>query len=137
MYFMITILTLMVGLGYGVIIKTFMRYLDDKSGEITSPGYPGDYPNNVNYTWMIRTGHNKSNVTITVIDMDIEKCDDYLDIQEVDPCCYTLFLKCARTQRESKYPLYLTAEGQEKDSVYLGQYSFKLAHHYLQQFPKQ
>lgn len=63
----------MFSLGYVSTRDVFIEYRDDKCGQITSPGYPGNYPNNVNYTLMIRTGHSKSNVTITVIDMDIKK----------------------------------------------------------------
>ena len=50
-------------------------------GQITSPGYPGNYPNNANYTWIIRTGHLGAKVEIKIIYMDIKEwipCEDYL-----------------------------------------------------------
>ncbi|XP_056008672.1 mucin-2-like isoform X2 [Ostrea edulis] len=100
-----TILSIIDFLGYGSTRDVFMGYLDEKSGQITSPDFPATYPNNVNCTWLIRTGHPQSNVTITVIDMDIKEwnpCDDYLKIQEVDPCCFTVFKRCGAMQSEKR-----------------------------------
>ncbi|XP_052713941.1 blastula protease 10-like [Crassostrea angulata] len=76
-----------------------LQYEDGISGQITSPGYPGNYPNDVNYTWIIRTGSHSANVTFRVIDMNIEKwgpCDDYLEIMEIEPCCFRLFKRCGQ-----------------------------------------
>lgn len=60
-----------------------LQYEDGISGQITSPGYPGNYPNNVNYTWIIRTGNPSAKVTFRIIEMSIEgwgPCDDYLEV---------------------------------------------------------
>ena len=56
------------------------------SGEITSPGYPGNYPDNVNYTWILRTGHLNATVNFTILDSNISEpyippCDDYLQVR--------------------------------------------------------
>ena len=55
-------------------------------GQITSPGYPLNYPNNANYTWIIKTGHQKAEVEIKIEFMDIKKwspCDDYLLVRRL------------------------------------------------------
>lgn len=59
-----------------------LKYIDGISGQITSPDYPGNYPNNANYTWIIRTGSRSAKVTFRIIEMNIEKweCDDYLEV---------------------------------------------------------
>lgn len=74
-----------------------LQYEDGISGQITSPGYPGNYPNNVNYTWIIRTGNHSANVTFRIIEMNIKQwrsCDDYLEITEIEPCCFRLLKQC-------------------------------------------
>ncbi|XP_062582116.1 uncharacterized protein LOC134243895 [Saccostrea cucullata] len=76
-------------------------YLYDSSGTITSPGYPGNYPNNVNYTWVISTGFQQAKIYFSIHDFDIRKhkyypCDDYLEIKEVEPCCHTLLNRCGK-----------------------------------------
>uniref|UniRef100_A0A8W8JXE7 CUB domain-containing protein n=1 Tax=Magallana gigas TaxID=29159 RepID=A0A8W8JXE7_MAGGI len=76
-----------------------LRYEDDISGQITSPGFPRNYPNNVNYTWIIRTGSHPANVAFRIIEMSIKKwrpCDDYLEITEIEPCCFRLFKQCGQ-----------------------------------------
>ena len=40
------------------------------NGEITSPGYPRNYPENINYTWILETGHLNADVTFTILDSD-------------------------------------------------------------------
>ena len=69
---------------------------DGKSGEITSPGYPANYPDNVNYTWILRTGHLNANMTFTILDSDISEpyfppCDDYLQVRKATSPCQTPF----------------------------------------------
>nr|XP_022320849.1 CUB and sushi domain-containing protein 3-like isoform X2 [Crassostrea virginica] len=83
------------------------------SGEITSPGYPGNYPNNANYTWILRTGHLKANVTFTILKFDIIKhnftpCEDYLQITEKEPCCMLALKRCGQFNQFS-----LTVTGKE------------------------
>ena len=61
--------------------STVVTYKNDTYGQITSPGYPGNYPNNANYIWIIRTGHRRAKVEIKIIYMDTREwnpCDDYL-----------------------------------------------------------
>ena len=66
-----------------------------ESGEITSPDYPANYPDNINYTWILRTGHLKANVTFTILNFDIIKhnftpCEDYLQVRKtIYPCLIT------------------------------------------------
>ena len=55
-------------------------------GSITSPGYPSQYPNNSNSTWIINAPHNASEVLIEIHDQDIEdtpgfKCTDFLEVR--------------------------------------------------------
>ena len=69
------------------------------NGEITSPGYPRNYPDNINYTWILRTGHLNANVTFTILDSDISEpyfppCDDYLQVRKtISPCQNPLYTK--------------------------------------------
>ena len=58
-----------------------------ENGEITSPGYPANFPDNIKYTWILRTGHLNANVTFTILDFDISEpdfshCDDYLQVRK-------------------------------------------------------
>ena len=67
-----------------------------ESGEITSPGYPANYPDNINYTWILRTGHLNANVTFTILDSDISEpyfppCDDYLQVRKSTYLCQNSF----------------------------------------------
>ena len=59
----------------------FLTYENGIYGQISSPGYPGNYPNYANNTWILRTGHQKANVTVNIAMMSIREwspCDDYL-----------------------------------------------------------
>ena len=63
-----------------------MTYKNGMYGQLTSPGYPGNYPNNANYTWIIKTGHRQAEVEIKIEFMDIKKwspCDDYLLVRRL------------------------------------------------------
>lgn len=75
-----------------------LKYEDGISGDIKSPGYPGNYPNNANFTWIIRTGSPSAIVTFRIIEMNIEKwrCDDFLEITEIEPCCFSPFKRCGQ-----------------------------------------
>ena len=70
-----------------------------ESGEITSPGYPANYPENVTYTWILRTGHLNANVTFTILESDISEpyfppCDKYLQVRKtISPCQSPLYTK--------------------------------------------
>ncbi|XP_062615521.1 protein SpAN-like [Saccostrea cucullata] len=74
-----------------------MEIINTNKGQFTSPGYPGNYPNNANYTWIIRTGHTAANIKFRTHDMAIKHtyaCDDYLEIKRVEPCCLNAFNRC-------------------------------------------
>ena len=56
-----------------------------RSGQIYSPGYPADYPNNINYTWTLVSGNNNTIVNFTIVDLQAESdsklsCFDYLTV---------------------------------------------------------
>ncbi|XP_062615519.1 cubilin-like [Saccostrea cucullata] len=82
-----------------------VEYLDINQGQITSPGYPGKYTNNVKHAWEIRTRPNLTYFIFTIHDMDIP-CGDYLKIEEVNPCCHTPFYKCGK-MHEQKRTVYV------------------------------
>lgn len=58
--------------------------IDGNSGQISSPGYPGEYPNNVNSTRIISFGATSTRVNFTILDLDAETngfaCLDYLKL---------------------------------------------------------
>ena len=65
--------------------KNCSEDVDDKvSGHILSPGYPYEYPNNLNYTRIILTG-NKTSVNFSILSLEAETdgeydCYDYLKV---------------------------------------------------------
>lgn len=66
-------------------VKPEVVILQGNGGQLTSPGYPSNYPNNVNDTWIIKTDDKRANVTFYIQEMDIEKtpgfpCDDYIEV---------------------------------------------------------
>ena len=59
-----------------------LNYQDDIGGYITSPGYPAHYPDNINYTWILRSRH-MTRIDIRIIHMNILQqvpCGDYLEV---------------------------------------------------------
>ena len=57
-------------------------------GEIMSPDYPRNYPDNINYTWILRTGHFNATVIFTIMDFSIDTshippCNDYLQVKKL------------------------------------------------------
>ncbi|XP_062597691.1 uncharacterized protein LOC134259110, partial [Saccostrea cucullata] len=73
---------------------------DSQDGYIKSPGYPVNYQNNANYTWIIKTGY-VANFYFIIFFMDIKssqtnQCNDYLQITEIDPCCHTPLKRCGQ-----------------------------------------
>ncbi|XP_052712189.1 mannan-binding lectin serine protease 1-like [Crassostrea angulata] len=82
------------------------------TGIITSPGYPGNYPNNVAYTWTLKTGNLNATVSFNFQDFDIIKyrytphCQDYLQIYETEPCCFKAMHRCDKYK-----PVSLTVRG--------------------------
>ena len=67
--------------------RHYIEYLDGENGEITSLGYPCKYPNNVNYTWILKTGNNKTSVNFYILDVQAEtrgdwSCYDYLKVSK-------------------------------------------------------
>ena len=68
----------------GVDEKKCINHQDSgRSGQMYSPGYPADYPNNINYTWTLVSGSNNTFVNFTIVDLQAESdsklsCFDYL-----------------------------------------------------------
>ncbi|XP_062599849.1 cubilin-like [Saccostrea cucullata] len=86
---------------YGCNGKNETKNISGITGSLTSPGYPGNYPNNVNYTWILNTGHKSTTVNFTFDVFDLEanwffSCSDFLEITEMDPCCYTAMRRCGQ-----------------------------------------
>ncbi|XP_062599853.1 uncharacterized protein LOC134261426 [Saccostrea cucullata] len=109
--------SLITGCGYNKLIVS--KNISGIRGSLTSPGYPGNYPNNVSYTWTLDTGHEKATVDFTFDVFDIDKyhsylsrCADFLEvlnklisiykITEIDPCCFTPIHRCGQF---SPFPL--------------------------------
>ncbi|XP_034299391.2 blastula protease 10 [Magallana gigas] len=73
---------------------------NSSTGIITSPGYPGNYPNNAAYTWTLKTGNLKASVSFNFTYFNIQNndrtshCQDYLQIKETEPCCYQAMHRC-------------------------------------------
>lgn len=68
------------------IVTNTLKYEDNIVGHIVSPGYPMDYPNNSNYTWVIRTENSSANIMFRIFEMDIKEskgnlCDDFLEVR--------------------------------------------------------
>ncbi|XP_078339006.1 uncharacterized protein LOC111126096 [Crassostrea virginica] len=85
------------------------------TGVITSPGYPQNYPDNANYIWILNTGSQYATVNFSILDLKIPKpyfhpCNDYLKIEETDPCCFTLLKRCDRGEFK---PFSLPATGNQ------------------------
>ena len=68
------------------------------NGEIMSPGYPRNYPDNINYTWILETGHLNADMTFTIYSDICEPyfppCDDYLQVRKtISRCQNPLYTK--------------------------------------------
>ena len=62
--------------------RQILNYEDDIDGYISSPGYPAHYPDNINYTWILRSRHMRR-IDIKIIHMNIiyqVPCGDYLEV---------------------------------------------------------
>ncbi|XP_078311355.1 scavenger receptor cysteine-rich domain-containing protein DMBT1-like [Crassostrea virginica] len=82
-----------------IIKRNYIEHIDGENGQITSLGYPCTYPNNVNYTWILKTGNNKTSVNFHILDVQAEtrgdwSCFDYLKIDRIEPCCASLTEVC-------------------------------------------
>ena len=57
---------------------------DANRGQLNSPAYPGEYPNNVNLTRIISFGYKRASVNFTILDLESETnsadCYDYLKV---------------------------------------------------------
>ncbi|XP_062615520.1 uncharacterized protein LOC134277220 [Saccostrea cucullata] len=99
-------LTTIICFEYCLASNIHLENINTNKGQFTSPGYPANYPDNTNYTWIIRTGHTAANVTFRIHDMNIRNtnpCDDYLEIKEVEPCCFTVFKRCGELKDMAVY----------------------------------
>ena len=82
--------------------KTFIVYgtRNGSNGEIMSPGYPiRNYPDNINYTWILKTGNLNANVNFTILDSNISEpnfspCDDYLQVRKKTFSCQKPYMNC-------------------------------------------
>ena len=64
--------------------KQILIYEIDLNGYITSPGYPANYPDKVNFTWILRNRH-RTRIDIKIIHMNITHqvpCGDCLEVHE-------------------------------------------------------
>ena len=52
------------------------------SSYISSPGYPNSYSNNLDCDWSIATANSSYIVQLTVVDIDLESCCDYVDVYD-------------------------------------------------------
>uniref|UniRef100_A0A8W8JXC5 CUB domain-containing protein n=1 Tax=Magallana gigas TaxID=29159 RepID=A0A8W8JXC5_MAGGI len=86
--------------------------LNGSTGIITSPGYPGNYPNNAAYVWTLKTENLKASVIFNFQDFDIKKykdtsyCEDYLEVYKTEPCCFKAIHRCGKFE-----PFSLTVNG--------------------------
>ncbi|XP_056015543.1 uncharacterized protein LOC125682654 [Ostrea edulis] len=100
MYFVIYSLLFVLFTVYGWAERQpVVQYISGNTGRLASPGYPGPYPNNVNYTWILTTGDPTTNVTFTFDKFYIYKyqygpCTDFLEITEQEPCCFLALKRC-------------------------------------------
>ncbi|XP_034299404.1 uncharacterized protein [Magallana gigas] len=68
------------------------------SGAFMSPGYPGNYPNDVHYKWTLTTGDSNAMVVLNITDFSVVRyrytsmCEDYLQIERTEPN-YALIVK--------------------------------------------
>ena len=67
--------------------RHYTEYLDGEYGQITSLGYPCAYPNDLNYTWILDTGNNKTRVYFYILEVQAEtlgdwSCFDYLKVSK-------------------------------------------------------
>ncbi|XP_062577689.1 uncharacterized protein LOC134239535 [Saccostrea cucullata] len=89
-------------LAWGKFEYTLFETIEDNHDRnLTSPGYPANYPNNANYTWIIKPGY-LAYIYFVIFFTDIKssqtnQCnDDYLQITEIDPCCHTPLKRCGQ-----------------------------------------
>uniref|UniRef100_A0A8W8JUR4 CUB domain-containing protein n=1 Tax=Magallana gigas TaxID=29159 RepID=A0A8W8JUR4_MAGGI len=82
------------------------------SGAFTSPGYPGNYPNNAHYTWTLTTGYSNATVIIDITDFNVVKyhgtptCEDYLQIERIKPHYMPIMKRCGKFK-----PFYIELDG--------------------------
>ena len=74
--------------------RQILIYEDDLNGYLTSPGYPANYPDNINFTWILRNGH-RTRIDMKIIHMNIihqVPCGDYLEVHVyLSNICNTIF----------------------------------------------
>lgn len=61
---------------------------------MSSPNYPGNYPNNINYTRIIYTENPNNSVNFTILDLEAEtfgkgSCLDYLRVSVLNLMFYS------------------------------------------------
>ncbi|XP_046546319.1 cubilin-like [Haliotis rubra] len=58
-------------------------YASSEWNYLSSPGYPANYPNNANCSWVISSRHSTDNVKLEIIHIDTHSCDhDVINVYE-------------------------------------------------------
>jgi len=66
-----------------VVFDIYGSTVNDMFGEIYSPNYPSNYPDNADITWWIRVPYDKV-IRVNIVDLDIEACCDRLVVYDGD-----------------------------------------------------
>lgn len=73
--------------------NTYQTYIDatknGSTGIVASPGYPGNYAYNANYTWTLNKGNLKTTISFSFSEFNIKKfhytcCEGYLQVSTLD-----------------------------------------------------
>ncbi|XP_050990151.1 deleted in malignant brain tumors 1 protein-like [Labeo rohita] len=72
-----------------VFVESCGGYMTDSMGELFSPRYPNNYPDNSYCTWTIHSTGNMT-VSLTFNDVDLETCCDYIQVYDGPSTHYPL-----------------------------------------------
>ncbi|XP_071450823.1 signal peptide, CUB and EGF-like domain-containing protein 2 [Hetaerina americana] len=84
-----------------------VSFINDLFGVIESPNYPGNYPNNIDCTWIVKPGRGRRLLVIVPdIKLANDKCGDYLVMRKSkSPYSVTTYEAC----ESSNHPIAFTA----------------------------
>ncbi|XP_046395784.1 signal peptide, CUB and EGF-like domain-containing protein 2 [Ischnura elegans] len=84
-----------------------VSFINDLFGVIESPNYPGNYPNNIDCTWIVKPGKGRRLLVIVPdIKLANDKCGDYLVMRKSkSPYSVTTYEAC----KSSNHPIAFTA----------------------------